>query len=69
MLDAVKEYQVNNIPAVPPVILGMVKFARKFAGVDLSSLRRVGSGAAPLSKEVVEEFRRRFDYFNYNQLI
>lgn len=60
MLDAVKEYRVKNIPAVPPVILGMVKYAGKFAGVDLSSLRRVGSGAAPLSKELVEEFRQRF---------
>ncbi|KAF3434101.1 hypothetical protein FNV43_RR25204 [Rhamnella rubrinervis] len=61
MLDAIETYKVSNIPAVPPVILALVKHASK-AGCDLSSLRRVGSGAAPLSNEVAEEFRRRFPW-------
>ncbi|KAL3579391.1 hypothetical protein D5086_020895 [Populus alba] len=51
MLDAVQAYKINNIPAVPPVILGLVKHANEVKCV-LSSLRRVGSGAAPLSKEL-----------------
>ncbi|KAH7537059.1 hypothetical protein FEM48_Zijuj03G0052000 [Ziziphus jujuba var. spinosa] len=63
MLDAIKAYGVNNIPAVPPVILGLVKHAsREGANCDLSSLRRMSSGAAPLSNEVAEEFRRRFPW-------
>jgi OPC-8:0 CoA ligase-1 len=61
MLDAIEAYKVSNIPAVPPVILALVKHASK-AGCDLSSLRRVGSGAAPLSNEVANEFRRRFPW-------
>ncbi|CAL8119500.1 unnamed protein product [Prunus armeniaca] len=61
MLDAIKTHKVSNIPAVPPVILGLVKHASK-AACDLSSLRRVSSGAAPLSKEVVDEFRERFPW-------
>lgn len=61
MLDAIKAYGVNNIPAVPPVILALVKHASG-AGCDLSSLRRVSSGAAPLSNEIAEEFRRRFPW-------
>ncbi|RVW97622.1 4-coumarate--CoA ligase-like 5 [Vitis vinifera] len=59
MLDAIQAYQVSNIPAVPPVILGLVKNS---SSCDLSSLRRVGSGAAPLSKEVAEGFREKFPW-------
>jgi OPC-8:0 CoA ligase-1 len=51
---------------VPPVILGLVKHAGK-AGSGLSSLRRVGSGAAPLSKQVADEFRRRFPWVELRQ--
>lgn len=60
MLEAIQKYKVNNIPAVPPVILGLVK--NDGGGHDLSSLRRVGSGAAPLSNEVVEAFRKKFPW-------
>jgi OPC-8:0 CoA ligase-1 len=66
MLDAVQAYKINNIPAVPPVILGLVKHANKVK-CDLSSLRRVGSGAAPLSKELSDEFRQRFPWVELRQ--
>ncbi|XP_027108713.1 4-coumarate--CoA ligase-like 7 [Coffea eugenioides] len=58
MLEAIQTHKVNNIPAVPPVILALVKYDQ--GGYDLSSLRRVGSGAAPLSKEVTDGFRKKF---------
>ncbi|KAJ4969936.1 hypothetical protein NE237_003035 [Protea cynaroides] len=63
MLEAIKTHGVNNVPAVPPVILGLVKYASaggRESELLLSSLKRVGSGAAPLSKELEEGFRRRF---------
>lgn len=60
MLKAIQRYKINNIPAVPPVILGLVKHPR--GAYDLSSLRRVGSGAAPLSKEVADRFREKFPW-------
>ncbi|XP_011031616.1 PREDICTED: 4-coumarate--CoA ligase-like 7 [Populus euphratica] len=66
MLDAVQAYKINNIPAVPPVILGLVKNGSKVKR-DLSSLRRVGSGAAPLSKDLSDEFRRRFPWVELRQ--
>ncbi|KAF9676618.1 hypothetical protein SADUNF_Sadunf08G0021300 [Salix dunnii] len=66
MLDAVQAYKINNIPAVPPVILGLVKNGSKVE-CDLSSLRRVGSGAAPLSKELSDEFRRKFPWVELRQ--
>lgn len=60
MLEAIQTHRVSNIAAVPPVILGMVKYSK--GGYDLSSLRRVGSGAAPLSKEVADAFRAKFPW-------
>ena len=57
MLDAVQAYKINNnIPAVPPVILGLVKHANEVK-CDLSSLRRVGS----------DEFRQRFPWVELRQ--
>ncbi|KAK7391521.1 hypothetical protein VNO78_19937 [Psophocarpus tetragonolobus] len=66
MLDAIQKHKVNNIPAVPPVILALVKHARQ-TRCDLSSLRRMGSGAAPLSKEVIQEFRKMFPWVELRQ--
>ncbi|KAH7841819.1 hypothetical protein Vadar_034671 [Vaccinium darrowii] len=60
MLEAVQTHRVSNIPAVPPVILGLVK--NNTDSFDLSSLRRVGSGAAALSKEVADGFREKFPF-------
>ncbi|GFS46106.1 OPC-8:0 CoA ligase1 [Actinidia rufa] len=65
MLDAIQTHRVNNIAAVPPVILGLVKYNK--SGYDLSSLRRVGSGAAPLSKEVADGFRKKFPWVELRQ--
>ncbi|KAM7265587.1 hypothetical protein ACFE04_003270 [Oxalis oulophora] len=69
MIDAIQKYQINNVPAVPPVILGFVKHFNKKenSNYDLSSLRRIGSGAAPLSKEVTDKFRERFPWVELRQ--
>uniref|UniRef100_A0A7N0RH78 4-coumarate--CoA ligase n=1 Tax=Kalanchoe fedtschenkoi TaxID=63787 RepID=A0A7N0RH78_KALFE len=58
MLKAIQAHKISNIPAVPPVILGLAKYHDP--RFDLSSLRRVNSGAAPLSKEVADAFRYKF---------
>ncbi|KAD2804774.1 hypothetical protein R6Q59_029814 [Mikania micrantha] len=60
MLEAIQTYKVNNIPAVPPVILGLVKYNGGY--YDLSSLRSVGSGAAPLSQHLAQGFRTKFPW-------
>ncbi|XP_058076787.1 probable CoA ligase CCL5 [Magnolia sinica] len=66
MLEAIEVHRVSHIPAVPPVILGLVKNTPR-GHYDLSSMRRVGSGAAPLSKEVAEGFRERFPWVQLRQ--
>ncbi|XP_051121634.1 probable CoA ligase CCL5 [Andrographis paniculata] len=60
MLEAIQKHKVRNIPAVPPVILALVKHDSR--SHNLSSLRRMGSGAAPLSKELAEAFRKKFPW-------
>lgn len=65
MLESIQTYQVANIAAVPPVILGLVKYGN--CGYDLTSLRRVGTGAAPLSKELGEGFREKFPWVELRQ--
>ncbi|CAG8448074.1 925_t:CDS:2 [Funneliformis caledonium] len=56
----IQDYKVNTIPIVPPIIVLLVKnpIARKY---DLSSLKFCLSGAAPLSKELAEEFTKIFN--------
>ncbi|XP_043700802.1 probable CoA ligase CCL7 [Telopea speciosissima] len=54
VLKAVEKYRVTHMYAVPPVMIALAKHSlvKKY---DLSSLKNIGSGAAPLSKEIMEE--------------
>ncbi|PPD86150.1 hypothetical protein GOBAR_DD16909 [Gossypium barbadense] len=65
MLKAIQVHKVNNIAAVPPVVLGLVKNCK--SNDSLSSVRRIGSGAAPLSKELSEAFRAQFPWVELRQ--
>lgn len=57
LLRAVERYRVSNLWVVPPIMLALTKHAR-VTKYDLSSLREVGSGAAPLGKEIMVEFAK-----------
>ncbi len=46
------------MPAVPPIVLAMAKNPIVL-NYDLSSLRMMQSGAAPLGKELEDAFRAR----------
>lgn len=54
ILKAVEKYKITHMWVVPPIILALAKqsVVKKY---DLSSLRQVGSGAAPLGKDLMEE--------------
>ncbi|KAF3972073.1 hypothetical protein CMV_004399 [Castanea mollissima] len=56
-LAAVERFRVTHLWVVPPVILALAKqsVVKKY---DLSSLKHVGSGAAPLGKDMMEECSR-----------
>ncbi|CAI5944855.1 unnamed protein product [Closterium sp. NIES-64] len=58
-LRTLQEYKISVAPIVPPIILAMAKLPL-VDSFDLSSLRRVVSGAAPLGAELETAFRAKF---------
>ncbi|XP_022730293.1 4-coumarate--CoA ligase-like 7 [Durio zibethinus] len=54
-----EKYRATHLWVVPPIVLAMAKqsVVKKF---DLSSVRQIGSGAAPLGKELMEECAKKF---------
>lgn len=56
MLRAVEKYRVTHMWVVPPIMLALAK--HRGMKYDLSSLKQVGSGGAPLRKEVMAEFAK-----------
>ncbi|MBT6274158.1 MAG: AMP-binding protein, partial [Chromatiales bacterium] len=57
-LGAVQEHKITRFFAVPPIVLGMAK-APIVADYDLSSIRQIFSGAAPLGAELAAEAAAR----------
>lgn len=59
MLKIVEKYRVVYMPVSPPVVTAFAKsdLVKKY---DLSSIRLLGSGGAPLGKEVAESFKAKF---------
>ncbi|XP_027341516.1 4-coumarate--CoA ligase-like 7 isoform X2 [Abrus precatorius] len=61
VLKMIEKYKVTHLWIVPPILLALAKhgLVEKY---DLSSLKHIGSGAAPLGKELMEEGARRFPH-------
>jgi len=57
-LAAVQKYKLTVLPLVPPIVLGMVK-SPALAQFDLSSVRLVFSGAAPLGADQARELSEK----------
>lgn len=58
-LKVVQDYRVTMLQ-VPPPVLAMLCKRPETDGYDLSSLKRIISGAAPLSRELQNEVQTRF---------
>eukprot|EP01018_Ginkgo_biloba_P005454 Gb_41091 [translate_table: standard] len=58
LLDLIQRFKVTVAPVVPPIVLAIAKNAM-VEDYDLSSIRIVLSGAAPLGKELEEALRTR----------
>ncbi|KAJ9676689.1 hypothetical protein PVL29_021956 [Vitis rotundifolia] len=59
MLKAVEKYRITYMPVSPPLVVALAK-SELVGKYDLSSLQLLGSGGAPLGKEVSERFSARF---------
>jgi acyl-coenzyme A synthetase/AMP-(fatty) acid ligase len=56
----VQEHGVTRVEVVPPIVLGLARHPA-VTGYDLSSLRLITSGAAPLGAALATECARRLD--------
>ncbi|CAA0832599.1 4-coumarate--CoA ligase-like 7 [Striga hermonthica] len=66
ILKMVEKYRVTHMWVVPPIVLGLAKspVVKKY---DLSSLKQIGSGAAPLGRELMQECAKNFPRAVVNQ--
>ncbi|KAK7856740.1 4-coumarate--coa ligase-like 7 [Quercus suber] len=69
VLLAVEKYRVTHLFVVPPVMIALAKQSAVMKKYDLSSLRQVGSGAAPLGKDVMEECTKNMPRVDIVQLV
>nr|WOP79056.1 4-coumarate:coA ligase 1 [Euphorbia maculata] len=59
LLQLIEKYRVSVLPIVPPVVLSIAK-SPETENYDLSSVRMLKSGAAPLGKELEDAVRAKF---------
>ncbi|KAJ0571061.1 4-coumarate--CoA ligase 2 [Helianthus annuus] len=59
-LELIQKYKVTIGPFVPPIVLAIAKNEEIVDKYDLSSIRTVMSGAAPLGKELEDTVRAKF---------
>ncbi|KAL8146380.1 putative CoA ligase CCL7 [Apium graveolens] len=61
ILRTIEKYRVTHLWIVPPVVLALAKqsLVKKY---DLSSLKQIGSGAAPLGRELMQECAKNFPW-------
>ncbi|XP_008808867.2 4-coumarate--CoA ligase-like 1 [Phoenix dactylifera] len=59
VLRSIEKYRVSHLFCVPPVMIALAKQG-KMGKFDLSSLRFICSGAAPLGKDVMTEVSKNF---------
>lgn len=66
MLQFITEYKVRELALVPPLVIRLVNDPL-VAKYDLSSLTKLSSGAAPLSKEIVKQLAKKFPHVGFRQ--
>ncbi|KAF7804420.1 4-coumarate--CoA ligase-like 7 [Senna tora] len=54
-LEAVEKFKVTHMYVVPPVMIELVKRSDALNKYDLSSLKQIAGGAAPLGRDVMQE--------------
>ncbi len=67
MLATVVEYQIRELPLVPPILIRMVRDQKTLKNYNLSHLRRFSSGAAPLSAEILQLLEQTFPGTGFKQ--
>lgn len=64
---AIDAFKVTHFPVVPPILGALIR-AQAGNGCKLSSLIQVSSGAAPLSKKIINDFLKAFPHVDLIQV-
>ncbi|KAF5539314.1 integral membrane protein pth11 [Fusarium napiforme] len=67
VLVAVQTYKIAHMFVVPPIIIRIIHNKALCSKYDLSSVRWLYTGAAPLGSEVVEEVKRQYPKWHVGQ--
>ncbi|KZF22958.1 phenylacetyl-CoA ligase-like protein [Xylona heveae TC161] len=67
MLRSVEKYRINILYIVPPIILTLTKSEKVTKRFDLSSVRAVYTGAAPLGTGAAEDLQKQFSHWKIRQ--
>lgn len=59
-LTAIMKFKINTLFLVPPIIIAMIKNPQVLAKFDLSSVKTIFTGAAPLGAETAEEIVKQY---------
>ncbi|KAI1466557.1 acetyl-CoA synthetase-like protein [Daldinia caldariorum] len=67
LLEIIQRYKINFMHIVPPIVIQMLRNLELCAKYDLSSVRMVYTGAAPLGAETHEDMIKAFPFLNVGQ--
>ncbi|PON41798.1 4-coumarate-CoA ligase [Parasponia andersonii] len=67
VVKAIDRFHVTHFPVVPPILTALTRTAKDLHGRSFRSLKQVSSGAAPLSKKIIEDFVETFPDVDFIQ--
>ncbi|PYI15930.1 phenylacetyl-CoA ligase [Aspergillus japonicus CBS 114.51] len=59
-LACIQDFKITSLFVVPPILINMIRNAKTCAKYDLTAVRSVFTGAAPLGMETAEEFQKLY---------
>lgn len=68
LVKVIERYKVTHFPVVPPMLPALTERARDVGAKSFRSLKQVSSGAAPLSRKVIEDFLQTFPHVDVIQV-
>lgn len=68
MVRMIETYRVTHLPVVPPILMALTRRAKAICGNRFKSLKQVSSGAAPLSKKIIDDFVQTFQHVDLIQV-
>ncbi|KAI1076956.1 acetyl-CoA synthetase-like protein [Whalleya microplaca] len=66
-LECIQKFKINHMHLVPPIVIQMLSNLEKCAQYDLSSVRYVFTGAAPLGAETHQDMKKAFPFLEIGQ--